>query len=231
MIIWDDNEREWLIEQVASMRMNNPVPSIITLVNHAQEQMPEDRRRQIVRVGSIEWLVAGVRERLAVIRERGKLSVVYEQRATDLKDRLDKAKEDIDRLSATRDVSSMTAVQLMTAAITKLEARIDARERPIVVHKIVQSMTIAPRATIRVVGLKGSQLSLLRDRMKDVRIVAKGGGDGVLVTRFVGHDVWDAIILHHPLVVRSSGGLDSWVRGIEWLIAHKGMKIHRGEID
>lgn len=61
MIRWDQNEFEKLVTTVTTMRLNDPVTPIVTLINHAQKQLPADRRREIRTVQNCKPLVEAIK--------------------------------------------------------------------------------------------------------------------------------------------------------------------------
>lgn len=69
-VIWTDDETDRLVGLLTSMRINDPAPSILTLLKKAQMQLPSDRRRQINTLAQMNVLLEKVELRLSVMKER-----------------------------------------------------------------------------------------------------------------------------------------------------------------
>lgn len=68
-IFWNDVERAKIIEQVFSMRQNDPESSLTAIVNRAVAQLPKERQRQIPSVKSIPWLPEAIKNKFAEQRK------------------------------------------------------------------------------------------------------------------------------------------------------------------
>ncbi len=68
-VIWSNDEINHLANLVISMRINDPDPPLTCLVNAAQKQIPEDRRRNISSRKQAVPLFKEIDKRLALIKE------------------------------------------------------------------------------------------------------------------------------------------------------------------
>lgn len=61
---WSDDEWTKLTDIVEQMRLSDPCSSLVSLVNAAQKQMPEDRRRSIISTQNVQPLVDELHRRM-----------------------------------------------------------------------------------------------------------------------------------------------------------------------
>lgn len=62
-VYWDDTEKTRLIDLVFVMQTNTPDRCLTELINNAQKQIPEGRRRKINNINVVPWLIEGVKRR------------------------------------------------------------------------------------------------------------------------------------------------------------------------
>lgn len=70
-VYWTEEEKEKLINGVVRLRLNEPRPTLLVLLNRVQNGiLPPDRTRTVQTVESLPWLEKGVKARLREILEK-----------------------------------------------------------------------------------------------------------------------------------------------------------------
>lgn len=230
-IYWTEEEKRKLVDLVISMRISDPVPSITAIVNHAQEQLPQERRRTIIAASAVGWLVEEAKDRIASLK---KLEETVEQ----LRQQLSAARQEIEVLKQS-PASVLSPRELMGLAFDRLENRIvaaEARSRVQAPSPASSNGTKKKDATthripkVLVVGLKGQQAQGIKDALSEVPVTLLFGderdqglgpqADAVVMTKFCRHAVWDRIREQHTIVIRAPGGVLIWQRAIRAAIEY-----------
>jgi hypothetical protein len=229
---WTEQEITKLVEDVAVLRLDDPEPALLALVNRAQEGWAASRRRGVT---ALRQLPADF-----VLRVKGAVSLLTQREPVAPPPP-----------PPVPPAPPPTLSELATGLITGLEAlvrRVEAatstkpegvqvpvaQPRPIPDPPITSGVSRPKRRlVIAVVGLLGSQANELAERTKflgiDLRCVNKdirtptfpsGTDEVVLFTKFVDHN-WQAVAFNefgHDRVHRHAGGIEQGAKLIEKIV-------------
>jgi hypothetical protein len=160
-IYWNDVEKDKLCETTFGIFTNNPDGSLIQAINKAMEMMPPYRRRKIVTLGSIPWLLDYVKLKMQELKNYRKKVIAAEPPSPPTTEELLK-KATTQQLMVTIIERLLSTQEKTLATLEELRRDIQSGNR--VVAQVAQ---VAPRPVKKkfvVVGLKPNQANEVRNR-------------------------------------------------------------------
>jgi hypothetical protein len=244
-IRWSEEEKAKIVDRVFSMRQNDPESSLTSIIQRAQQQLPEERRRNIPSVKSIPWLAEAIKRRFAELRKAEQEIKSLKMAATTAQNNSEMLKA---RLNAMLEEAKSSALEeadvetLLVVLIEKLTApnealhglirRIEALEQKVNRKPLPPSKIAAPAKklpTILVVGMLGQQASRLRAQFQNAanllffaagttQSVPKADA-AVINAKFIPHKTQEFIQSQFKgKVYLTSGGISSVVDTIEKIL-------------
>ena len=75
--VWTEDEVTQLAEDVAVLRLENPLPALTELLNQAQQKLPEERRRSINSVSNVPGFTEKVKSSMSRIGQSGSFTWMF----------------------------------------------------------------------------------------------------------------------------------------------------------
>jgi hypothetical protein len=232
-IYWNEIEKDKLCETTFGIFTNNPEGSLIQAINKAMEMMPPYRRRKIVTLGSVPWLLDYVKLKIQELKNYRKKVIAAEPPPLPTTDELLKKATTqqlmvtiIERLLTTQDKTLATLEELRKDIQNVLCTGPTGPTGAASLTKKDLTPKLGKKKFV-VVGLKPNQANEVKDRFADNfgvefefletnKFRGLPSCDTVFVmTGFVDHSVYNLIKKARPDVSHVNGGVSGLVNRIK----------------
>jgi hypothetical protein len=217
-IYWNEVEKDKLCETTFGIYTNNPEGSLIQAINKAMEMMPPYRRRKIVTLGSVPWLLDYVKLKMQELKNYRKKVIAAEPPPPPMLEELFK-KASTQQLMVTVVERLLSTQEKTLATLEELRRDIQSDNgRPIADSKPISRPL---KRKFFVVGLKPNQANEVRERFANQNIDIEYKGlpicDIVFVmTGFVDHSVYNSIkSAKSDAMMHVNGGVSGLVNRIK----------------
>jgi hypothetical protein len=200
-IYWNEVEKDKLCETTFGIYTNNPEGSLIQAINKAMEMMPPYRRRKIVTLGSVPWLLDYVKLKMQELKNYRKKVIAAEPPPLPTTEELLK-KASTQQLMVTIIERLLSTQEKTLATLEELRRDVQAGNY----GKLIEHAQPKPlRKKFVVIGLKPNQANEVRSRFSshnvDLEFVETEKINKTLpicdivfvMTGFVNHSIYSSI--------------------------------------
>lgn len=214
-IKWDDNEKKDLCENVARRIMIRPDITLLTHVSNAQtEILPSNRRRKILSITSIPWLIKGMKEYYGnfqnnLTKKENHIQETCQQEIERLIQKMTYEKEE----AVSQAIKNLTIEDLITNFLLKLkEEKEQTRKTLFEIQSKLDTLLSKPQSSsvslssiaeskkVTIIGLIANQQNVIENKYKSVlklrfipanqskKTFPKDCDAIIVMTKFTGHD-------------------------------------------
>jgi hypothetical protein len=251
-IIWNDDEKEKLIDLVSTMRLNYPDRGILELLRDAQKQFPEGRRRKITNLKIIKWLINGVKakHKIPVAPPEPQVVSLFDYTVEDVINNITQRDPDYIQQICNKNVGKISTKVLMTELYLRLfdklsifddmERKFDTLASTLHSASAKQKQNVETpvenksKPKVLIVGLKENQVAIIKERYEhliELSFYESGkshlskmnfSGKCFCMTKFLDHSTYHVLRKNTDLT-EINGGMTDLCTSINYFLAQRGI--------